>query len=175
MCSRFLFVVSVRVIRVKYGCCMHTTWLSHAYHMGITCTPHGYYMHTTWLLHAHHMAITCTPHGYHMHTTWLLHAHHMAITCTPHGYYMHTTWVSHAHHMCITCTPHGYHMYTTWLSNEYHFVNGGIQKHLNTTFESLSDPKGHLFVKSTGKTKVDNHNDRFIPARHKLLSILWHL
>ena len=31
--------------------------------MSITCTPHEYHMHTTWLLHVHHMGITCTPHG----------------------------------------------------------------------------------------------------------------
>ena len=33
---------------------MCTTWVSHAHHMDITCTPHGYHMHTTWISHAHH-------------------------------------------------------------------------------------------------------------------------
>ena len=52
-----------------------------------------YYIHTTWVSHVHHMGITSTPHGYHMYTTWVLHPHHMGITCTPHGYHMYTTWV----------------------------------------------------------------------------------
>ena len=38
---------------------------SHAHHMGITCTPHGYHMYTTWASHAYHMRITWTPHGDH--------------------------------------------------------------------------------------------------------------
>ena len=102
---------------------MHTTWVLHVHHMGITCTLHGYYMYITWVSHAHYMGITCTSHGYHKHTTWVLHVHHMGITCTlqgitctSHGYHMHTTWVSHVHHMGITWIPYGgaksYYLFT---------------------------------------------------------------
>ena len=40
----------------------------------------GYHMHTTCVSHAHHLPITCIPHGYHKHTTWVSNAHHIGIT-----------------------------------------------------------------------------------------------
>ena len=80
---------------------MPTMWVSHVYHMGITCTPCGYHMYTTWVSHIHHIGITCTPCGYHMYTTWVSHIHHIGITCTPCGYHMYTTWIAHAHHMGV--------------------------------------------------------------------------
>ena len=100
--------------------------------MDITCTPHGYHMHTTWVSHAHHMGIflehvskiDLTIAAFRCDVLWS-HTRYfnlktdqgirMSITCTSHGYQMHTTWVSYAHHMSITCAPHGYHMHTTWV------------------------------------------------------------
>ena len=52
--------------------------------MSITCTEHENHLHTTWVTHAYHMSNTCIPHEYHMHTTWVSHAYHMSITFTPH-------------------------------------------------------------------------------------------
>ena len=94
-----------------HGYHKHITWVSHAkhgYHMPpheYHIPPHEYHMHTTWASHAHHMGITChhigitcTPHEYHMQKTWASHAQHMGIT------WHHMGTVSHAHHMGITCT-----------------------------------------------------------------------
>ena len=65
-----------------HGYHKHITWVSHAkhgYHMPpheYHIPPHEYHMHTTWASHAHHMGITChhigitcTPHEYHMQKT----------------------------------------------------------------------------------------------------------
>ena len=50
--------------------------------------------HTSYGSHAHHMGITCTICGHHMHTP-------CGITCIPHGYHTYTIWVSQADYQCI--------------------------------------------------------------------------
>ena len=96
---------------------MYTTWVSHAHHMVVTCTPHGYHMYSTWdrgMLGCHSLGNFCTSSGSSTLWTTLKKNKQETNKCTLHGCHMHITWVSHAHHMVVTGTPHGYHMYITW-------------------------------------------------------------
>ena len=99
---------------------MGTTWVSHAHHMGITCTPHGYHMYTTWVTlwpikndysQGSLRQDTSIAQDWMIVKVW----HRPGITIsTPHGHHMHTTWVSHAHHMGVTWTR------TLWpIKNDY--------------------------------------------------------
>ena len=56
---------------------LHTTWASHAHHVGVKCTPYGNYLHSIWISHVHFIGIICTP------LTWvgpLSHVHIPAFT-----------------------------------------------------------------------------------------------
>ena len=95
----------------------HTTWVSHAHHMGshahhmgITCTQHGITCTQHGITCTPH-GITCTPHGITCTPHGITCTPH-GITCTPHGITCtphDITCISHG----ITCIPHGYHMHTT--------------------------------------------------------------
>ena len=90
---------------------------AHVHHMGVTCTPHWYYMHTTLVSHIYHMGAghyikvvnvqtrrevfakdAVNEIGSICEVVW-----HMGIIATAHGCRMQP------------CTPHGYHMHTTWV------------------------------------------------------------
>ena len=108
---------------------MYATWVSHAHHMGITCTSCGYYMHIIWVSYGvsqckgmciyldtdklflvHFLGelgykfcfVVYNLLGWDQTRSGKYHSHeHTGITCTSHGYHIHATWVSHAHHMVI--------------------------------------------------------------------------
>ena len=94
---------------------MHTTWVTHAHHVGLINRP---YLERVASLSVYH----CFPGGHsdqildlfgpvldtdvsHMHTTLISHVHHM------HGFSMYTTLILHAQHMGLTG-----HMHTILIS-----------------------------------------------------------
>ena len=111
---------NIFTITITHGYHMHNTWVSHAHHMGITCSICGFWCTphwcactdwildmllygTDWLNHLQwiwHLTYSLSPHY-----TWVLHACHMP-----------TTWVSHTQHINVICPQHGYHMNNTCMS-----------------------------------------------------------
>ena len=79
------------------------TWVSHALHMGITCTPCVYYLHCTCMLVglSSHLGSVMWINKMGLLCTWVSHALHMGITCTLYGYHMRTICVLHALHMQV--------------------------------------------------------------------------
>ena len=102
---------------------MHTTCISHEYHIHTTCAPRAYHMHTTWKSRVYHVYITRIPRACHVHTTCAPRAYHVHTTCMPRAYRIHTKRVPRAYRRAYTlhiryihethpphttCTPHAH-------------------------------------------------------------------